>query len=84
MYHLRKTKEQMEYLRINQEYEFIKKRALVTYLTNEKLNLEKHFHSRTLNMLKLIKNCENDNLKSHLRQIGMGSFEKVQQAVNDP
>jgi hypothetical protein len=32
--HLIPTKEQMEYMRINQEYEFVKKRALVNYLGN--------------------------------------------------
>jgi hypothetical protein len=38
--HLRNTKEQLEYVRINSEYESVKKRALVNFLTNEKLNLE--------------------------------------------
>ena len=37
MRHLRHTKEQMEYVRINAEYDFVKKRALINYLTNEKL-----------------------------------------------
>ena len=40
MSHLTDTKEQMEYVRINSEYDYIKKRALVNFLTNEKLNLE--------------------------------------------
>jgi hypothetical protein len=44
----------MEFLRINKEYEFVKKRALVNFLTNEKLNLEAHFHGRALSMLKSI------------------------------
>lgn len=42
--HLRHTKQQIEYLRIQSEYDFIKKRALINYLTNEKLNVESHFH----------------------------------------
>jgi hypothetical protein len=58
MKHLRTTKEQLEYMRINAEYESVKKRALINYLTNEKLNLESHFHQRTLNMLKAISNYE--------------------------
>lgn len=49
----------MEYVRINAEYDYIKKRALINYLTNEKLNLEHHFHTRTLSMLKQIQNYEN-------------------------
>lgn len=51
---LRHTKEQLEYVRINAEYDYVKKRALINYLTNEKLNLELHFHNRTLNMLRSI------------------------------
>ena len=56
--HLRHTKEQMEYVRLNDEYDYVKKRALVNYLTNEKLNVEQHFHTRSLNMLKMIQNFE--------------------------
>jgi hypothetical protein len=82
--HLRHTKEQMEYVRLNAEYDFVKKRALVNYLTNEKLNVEQHFHGRALNMLKMIQNFENQNLRNHLRQIALGSFEKLQAAIADP
>ena len=84
MRHLRHTKEQMEYVRINSEYDYVKKRALVNFLTNEKLNLEQHFHGRVNNMLKMIQNYENQNLRNHLREIALGSFEKVQQAIRDP
>lgn len=52
--HLTDTKQQMEYVRINAEYEFVKKRAIVNFLTNEKLNLEYSFHNRAVNMLKMI------------------------------
>jgi hypothetical protein len=54
MRHLRSTKEQMEYVRINSEYEFIKKRSLINYLTNEKLNVELHFHNRAINIMKQV------------------------------
>lgn len=82
--HLRHTKEQMEYVRINEEYDFVKKRALVNYLTNEKLNLEHHFHQRTLSMLKSISNFEQQNLRNHLKDIALGSFQKVQDAFKEP
>ena len=82
--HLRHTKEQMEYVRLNAEYDYVKKRALVNYLTNEKLNVEQHFHNRALNMLKMVQNFENQNLRNHLREIALGSFEKVQQTIKDP
>ena len=82
--HLRHTKEQMEYVRINAEFDYVKKRALINFLTNEKLILEQHFHGRVNSMLKMIQNYENQNLRNHLREIAVGSFEKVQQAVRDP
>jgi hypothetical protein len=72
--HLRPTKEQMEYVRIHAEYEYVKKRALVNYLTNEKLNLEQHFHNRALNLLKSVQNYENQNLRNRLREIALGSL----------
>jgi hypothetical protein len=73
----------MEYVRLNAEYDFIKKRALVNFLTNEKLNLELHFHNRALNMLRQIQNFESQNLKHHLRQIAVGSLETVNNALKD-
>jgi len=56
--HTQESKEQMEYQRINSEYDFIKKRSLINFLTNEKLNVEQHFHDRTVNMLTSIKRYE--------------------------
>jgi hypothetical protein len=81
MKHLRHTKEQMEYVRINAEYESIKKRAVVNFLTNEKLNLESHFHTRTLNMLRSIQNFEQQNMRNHLKAIATGSLLKVTDSI---
>ena len=58
MTHLRFTKEQIEYVRLNKEYDFIKKRALVNFLTNSRTELENHFHSRAQNMLTSIERYE--------------------------
>jgi len=44
MQHLVETKEQIEYVRINREYDFVKKRALVNFLSNSREGLEQHFH----------------------------------------
>jgi len=49
--HLRHTREQMEYSCIDREYMHVKNRALVNFLTNQKLAAETHFHQRSLNML---------------------------------
>lgn len=81
MRHLRHTKEQIEYMRINNEYDFVKKRSLINYLTNEKLNVEQHFHGRVSNMLRMIQNYENQNMRRHIKEIATGSFEFVQKAV---
>lgn len=75
--HLRHAKEQLEYVRINKEYEFIKKRCIVNFMTNEKLNLEKHFHQRALNMLSNIENFESQNLNHHIKSIADGAMDVV-------
>jgi hypothetical protein len=82
--HLRHTKEQLEYMRIDKEYEFVKKRALINFLTNSKLNAEASFHSRTLTMLNQIQNFEQSNLKQEMRNVVQGSIEKVFSYVEDP
>ena len=38
------TKEQMEYVRINKEYNFVKKRALANFLINQQQSVRNHFH----------------------------------------
>ena len=58
MAHLTHSKEQMEYVRLNKEYDFVKKRAMVNYLTNSRVDLQNHFHSRTVNMLSSIERFE--------------------------
>jgi hypothetical protein len=78
------TKEQMEYVRINKEYNFVKKRALANYLINQQESVRNHFHTRTSNMLGSIEDFENKNLKDLLAQIGNSSFAKVTDAMSDP
>jgi len=48
----------MAYVRLNKEYDFVKKRALVNFLSNSRVDLENHFHSRTTNMLASIERYE--------------------------
>lgn len=82
--HLRHTKEQLEYQRIDKEYQFVKKRALINFLTNSKLNAEANFHTRTLSMLNQIQNFEQNNLKQEMRSVVQGSIDKVFGYVEDP
>lgn len=84
MIHLMDTKAQMEYVRINKEYDFVKKRALVNYLTNSRNDLENHFHGRAQNMLSSIERYEQTNLKFLLTGIGKGALEKVHASLADP
>jgi len=81
---LRHTKEQIEYNRIDKEYEFVKKRALVNFLTNSKLNSEAHFHTRAVSMLNTVQNFENANLKANMREIATGSIDTVLARIDDP
>lgn len=82
--HLIPTKEQMEYMRINDEYEFVKKRALVNYLSNSRNELERHFYNRTTNMLNSVERYEGNNLKQMLNSIVTNAASKVNEALEDP
>lgn len=78
------TKEQIEYVRIAQEYNFIKKRAMVNYLSNSRADLERHFHSRAHNMLSTIERFETNNLKSLMNSISQAAMSKINAALEDP
>lgn len=83
MQHLVHTKEQIEYVRLNAEYDFVKKRALVNFLTNQRTDLENHFHQRAANMLTSIERYEQSNLKNLLNGIGKGALEKLNTVLKD-
>jgi hypothetical protein len=84
MRHLTHTKEQMEYIRINDEYDFVKKRALVNFLESSRTDLENHMHGRANGMLNLVAMYEGINLKNFVSEIGTASMEKVNAAIADP
>lgn len=64
--HLKFTKDQLEFNRIDHEYEFVKKRALINFLTNAKMNAEANFYTRTLAMLNSIQTFEQTNLRHNM------------------
>jgi len=80
--HIVETKRQIEYMRVHQEYRYIKKRSLMNYLINQRLNLEKHFHNRTIVMLNNISKFEENNL-TQLKQIAIDSFQETVKQVAD-
>lgn len=71
-------------MRINSEYDFVKKRALVNFLTNSRKNVEDHFHGRAQNMLNAIERYEQANLKNMITTIGKDAFGKIQEQLADP
>jgi len=81
---LRHTKEQLEYNRIDSEYEFIKKRAVVNFIHYSKLNADANFHKRCLSMLNQVSYFEEQNLKNRMRGIVDSSVNTVFDYVNDP
>lgn len=81
---LKHTKEQLEFKRIDGEYEFVKKRALINFLTNAKMSSEANFYHRTVAMLNSIQNFEHVNLKTTLQNVAHGSVDKVLAAIEDP
>lgn len=82
--HLRHTREQLEYSALDKEYTFVKNRALVNFLTNQKLAAEASFHNRSVNMLNQISNFEQANLRNQLRGLVVGSVDEVFARVDDP
>ena len=84
MNHLVHTKQQLEYVRLNKEFDFIKKRAMVNFLTNSRVELENHFHNRSHMMLSSIERYEQNNLKGLLNGIGKGALDKVNSALTSP
>lgn len=81
--HTRFSKDQIDYTRLNSEYDFIKKRSLINFLGNEKLNLDQHFHERTLNMLGAIQRYERQNLDQQIKNVASASFDSVLEAVKN-
>lgn len=79
--HVQNDKNQLEFSRINNEYDFVKKRSLINFLTNEKLNVEQHFHDRTVNMLSAIKRYERVNLESQIQNVAKEAYGSVLEAV---
>ena len=82
--HLVETKQQMEYLSINDEYDFIKKNALQNYLTSQRHGVEEHMKNRAQSMLTNIEKFEQTNLKKLLGTITTGALEKVNSSLQDP
>lgn len=84
MQHLTASKEQIEYMRLNSEYDFVKKRALVNFLTNQRQALEDHVHSRAQSLINSVERYEQNNLKSLIADISRDSFAKIEQQLADP
>ena len=78
------SKEQIEYVRINNEYDFVKKRALVNFLTNSRADVENHFHQRAQNLLNSVERYEQANLKEIIGGISKEAFGKVHEQLADP
>ena len=82
--HLVGTKQQIEYVGINEEYDFVKKNALTNFLTNQRLAVEEHMKGRAKNMLTTIERYEQSNLKKLIGTITTGALEKVKSSLEDP
>lgn len=71
-------------MRINNEYDFVKKRAMTNYLVNSRNDVERHFHNRASNMLNSIERFEHNNLKTLLNGVTVSAIDKVNKALADP
>lgn len=84
MEHMQFTKEQMDYSRLQNEFDFVKKRAMTDFLVNQRVVLENHFTQRSNNLLKSVVNYEEKNLKKIINNISMEALEQVNKALADP
>ena len=48
------------------------------------MDAEAHFHARAVSMLNQIQNFENANLKANMKEIAVGSVEKVFAEIETP
>lgn len=71
-------------MRVHYEYEYIKKRGLMNFLTSERLNVEKHFYDRALGMLKQIKLFEENNMGAQLRKVATESIDALKAKIEGP
>lgn len=82
--HLKHTKEQLEFRRIDNEYEFVKKRALINFLANAKLASEANFYNRTVQMLNQVQLFEEANLKTSMKNVADTAVDTVLARLDDP
>jgi hypothetical protein len=79
-----KSKEQIDYYLIHQEYIYVKKRVISTFLENERQALDGHFKQRAVNILNTVKNLENSNIKNKIGEIAEESLNSILTLVQDP
>ena len=80
---LKNSKEQIDYFLIHQEYHYVKKRVLTSFIENERSTLNTHYEKRALNMQTTISNLENSNIKNRIASITQNSLDKVLNSLND-
>lgn len=79
-----KSKEQIDYYLVHQEYVHVKKRLLTSFLENERKALSENFNQRTSNLLTSIVSLENGNIKRKLSDITEQALNTVMEKVKDP
>ena len=56
----------------------------MNFLTNSKLFAEQNFHNRSVSMLNSIQMYEETNLKNQMKEVALGSLNKVINQLDDP
>lgn len=78
-----KSKEQIDYYLVHQEYIYVKKRLLTSFLENERKALSENFNQRTVSLLNTIVSLENGNIKRKLSDITEQALNTVLNKVKD-
>lgn len=76
--------EQIDYYNIHKEYLHVKKRALTSFLENERKALNNNFNKRANEILVTVSNFENQNIRKKLSEIAENSLNSVISKINNP
>lgn len=76
--------EQLEYLDVHEEFQWIKQHSIGLFLEVERERLQQHLRERSLTLLKSAETFEKLNRKHVLEKVLKGAFEHLEEAVAKP
>lgn len=79
-----KALEQLEYLDLHEEFQWIKQNSVGVFLETEHTRLQQHLRDRTQNILRSAESFERINRKQVLSRIVQAAFDRLDEATQQP